>query len=58
MNAKPVATATPREIEAPVGTAKETALQLAASMPRLVLEARRVAASVFHGLHEIGRAHV
>jgi uncharacterized protein (DUF58 family) len=56
MNAKPIATATPREIEAPVGTAKEAALQLAASMPRLVLEARRVAASVFHGLHGRRRA--
>jgi uncharacterized protein (DUF58 family) len=40
----------------PVDTAKQSAERLVASMPRLVLEARRVAASVFHGLHGRRRA--
>jgi len=44
------------EIEGSVGAAKESALRLVAAMPRLVLEARRVAASVFHGLHGRRRA--
>ncbi len=40
----------------PVETAKQSAQRLVAAMPRLVLEARRVAASVFHGLHGRRRA--
>ncbi len=56
MNAKTVAPELPRDIEAPVGAAKESALRLVAAMPRLALEARRVAASVFHGLHGRRRA--
>lgn len=50
MNAKRAATANP------VGTAKQSAQRIVAAMPRLVLEARRVAASVFHGLHGRRRA--
>lgn len=56
MNAKPAAHEIAPDIEAPVGAAKESALSLVAAMPRLVLEARRVAASVFHGLHGRRRA--
>jgi uncharacterized protein (DUF58 family) len=41
---------------APVRAATGAALRLVAAMPRLVLEARRVAASVFHGLHGRRRA--
>jgi uncharacterized protein (DUF58 family) len=40
----------------PVEAAQRSARQLVATMPRLVLEARRVAASVFHGLHGRRRA--
>jgi hypothetical protein len=40
----------------PVGSARQSAERLVAAMPRLVLEARRVAASVFHGLHGRRRA--
>jgi uncharacterized protein (DUF58 family) len=40
----------------PVDSAKQSAQRLVAAMPRLVLEARRVAASVFHGLHGRRRA--
>jgi len=50
MNAKRATTANP------VDAAKESAQRLVAAMPRLVLEARRVAASVFHGLHGRRRA--
>src|ERR1700749_4441524 len=39
-----------------VGRAVGAGRMLAAAMPRLVLEARRVAASVFHGLHGRRRA--
>jgi uncharacterized protein (DUF58 family) len=39
-----------------VQTAAHAAMRLLASMPRLVLEARRVAASVYHGLHGRRRA--
>jgi len=42
--------------DAPVRAATGAALRLVAAMPRLVLEARRVAASVFHGLHGRRRA--
>jgi uncharacterized protein (DUF58 family) len=42
--------------DAPVRAATAAALRLVAAMPRLVLEARRVAASVFHGLHGRRRA--
>ena len=56
MNAKTAAAEFQREIETPVGAAKESALRLVAAMPRLALEARRVAASVFHGLHGRRRA--
>jgi uncharacterized protein (DUF58 family) len=40
---------------AAVGRAVGASRTLAASMPRLILEARRVAATVYHGLH--GRRH-
>ena len=40
----------------PVGAARQSAERLVTAMPRLVLEARRVAASVFHGLHGRRRA--
>jgi uncharacterized protein (DUF58 family) len=56
MNAKTNAPDFPSDIEASVGAAKESSLRLIAAMPRLVLEARRVAASVFHGLHGRRRA--
>jgi uncharacterized protein (DUF58 family) len=39
-----------------VTTAAHAAMHLVAAMPRLVLEARRAAASVFHGLHGRRRA--
>lgn len=39
-----------------VNSAAEAAMYLVAAMPRLVLEARRAAASVFHGLHGRRRA--
>lgn len=55
MNGKP-AHEIRQGIEAPAAAAKQSALRLAATMPRLVLEARRVAASVFHGLHGRRRA--
>ena len=42
--------------ERTVQTAAQTAVRVIASMPRLVLEARRVAASVYHGLHGRRRA--
>lgn len=45
-----------RKTAHPVEAAKESAQRLVAAMPRLVLEARRVAASVFHGLHGRRRA--
>src|SRR6202521_1751498 len=41
---------------ATVTTAAAAAMHLVAAMPRLVLEARRAAASVFHGLHGRRRA--
>jgi uncharacterized protein (DUF58 family) len=52
------ASAGPRGLrdDAPVRVATGTALRLVAAMPRLVLEARRIAASVFHGLHGRRRA--
>ena len=52
------ANAGPRHLrdDAPIRAATGTALRLVAAMPRLVLEARRVAASVFHGLHGRRRA--
>jgi uncharacterized protein (DUF58 family) len=56
MNATNVPPGAKPDIEAPVGAARKAALQLAAAMPRLALEARRVAASVFHGLHGRRRA--
>ncbi len=56
MNAKTTAPDFPSDFEASVGAAKESSLRLVAAMPRLVLEARRVAASVFHGLHGRRRA--
>jgi hypothetical protein len=40
---------------AAVGHAVGVGRALAASMPRLILEARRVAATVIHGLHGGGR---
>ncbi|HLL26939.1 MAG TPA: DUF58 domain-containing protein [Xanthobacteraceae bacterium] len=42
--------------DAPIRAATGAALHLVAAMPRLALEARRVAASVFHGLHGRRRA--
>lgn len=39
------------EIQTSVDQAKEASSALSASMPRLVLEARRIASSVQHGLH-------
>ncbi|MDO8534002.1 MAG: DUF58 domain-containing protein [Xanthobacteraceae bacterium] len=53
MSSDPVAT---RTDEGAVRSAAYDAAQLVASVPRLVLEARRVAASVFHGLHGRRRA--
>src|SRR2546430_2512067 len=48
----------PRSVrdDTPVRAATGAARHLVAAMPRLVLEARRVAASVFHGLHGRRRA--
>ena len=45
-----------REAAGEVQASAFNAAQLAASMPRLVMEARRVAASVFHGIHGRRRA--
>jgi uncharacterized protein (DUF58 family) len=42
--------------ERTVQTAAQSAVRLVATMPRLVLEARRAAASVYHGLHGRRRA--
>jgi uncharacterized protein (DUF58 family) len=42
--------------EPTVRSAAQGAMRLVAAMPRLVLEARRVAASVYHGLHGRRRA--
>jgi len=42
--------------DGPIRAATGRALRLVEAMPRLVLEARRVAASVFHGLHGRRRA--
>lgn len=56
MNA-PIDIAGAREEEiAPVRHATHSAQHLVASMPRLILEARRAAASVFHGTHGRRRA--
>ncbi|MCW5680643.1 MAG: DUF58 domain-containing protein [Xanthobacteraceae bacterium] len=41
---------------APVRSATQSAQQIVAAMPRLILEARRAAASVFHGTHGRRRA--
>src|SRR5947208_4641615 len=48
-------TADPREVEA-TRHAAGRGRSLAATMPRLILEARRVAATVIHGLHGRRRA--
>ena len=53
MRAGPVETRTDEDA---VRSAAYDAAQLVASVPRLVLEARQVAASVFHGLHGRRRA--
>jgi uncharacterized protein (DUF58 family) len=45
-----------REAAGEVRGAAHGAAQLAAAMPRLVLEARRVAASIYHGVHGRRRA--
>ncbi len=44
------------EADTAVRTAAQDAAGLVAAMPRLVLEARRIAASVYHGLHGRRRA--
>ena len=44
------------ETIAPVRQATQSAQHLVAAIPRLILEARRAAASVFHGLHGRRRA--
>ena len=49
-------TATMREAEGEVRTTAFDAAHLVAAMPRLVLEARRVAVSVYHGIHGRRRA--
>jgi uncharacterized protein (DUF58 family) len=46
----------PARTEQTVTSAAQAAMHLVAAMPRLVLEARRAAASVFHGLHGRRRA--
>src|SRR4029077_19954419 len=46
----------PFEDRGAVGRAAGAGRALAASMPRLILEARRVAATVIHGLHGRRRA--
>src|SRR6202161_4973055 len=46
----------PHQDSAAVGRAVGTGRTLAATMPRLILEARRVAATVIHGLHGRRRA--
>jgi uncharacterized protein (DUF58 family) len=48
--------ATMREAEGEVRTTAFDAAHLVAAMPRLILEARRVAVSVFHGIHGRRRA--
>jgi uncharacterized protein (DUF58 family) len=53
MNAAP---ATLRAAEGEVRSVAYSAAQLVAAMPRLVLEARRIAASVYHGVHGRRRA--
>jgi uncharacterized protein (DUF58 family) len=50
------APATMREAEGEVRTTAHDAARLVAAMPRLILEARRVAVSVFHGIHGRRRA--
>jgi uncharacterized protein (DUF58 family) len=55
MNQGPAGARPPRN-NAPIRAATGRALRLVTAMPRLVLEARRVAASVFHGLHGRRRA--
>jgi uncharacterized protein (DUF58 family) len=45
-----------REAEGAVRTTAYDAAQLVAAMPRLVLEAQRVAASIYHGVHGRRRA--
>jgi uncharacterized protein (DUF58 family) len=45
-----------REAAGEVRTTAHGAAQLAAAMPRLVLEARRVSASIYHGVHGRRRA--
>jgi len=52
----PIDAATLEDEIAPVRSATGSAQQLVAAMPRLILEARRAAASVFHGLHGRRRA--
>lgn len=49
-------TATMRDAAADVRTSAYQAAHLVAAMPRLVLEARRIAASVYHGVHGRRRA--
>lgn len=56
MNAPIDVTGTREENVPPVRQATQNAQHLVASMPRLILEARRAAASVFHGLHGRRRA--
>jgi uncharacterized protein (DUF58 family) len=56
MNAPFDVTGAREEDVAPVRQATQSAQHLVASMPRLILEARRAAASVFHGLHGRRRA--
>ena len=53
MNAAP---ATLRAAEGEIRSVAYNAAQLVAAMPRLVLEARRIAASVYHGVHGRRRA--
>ena len=51
--------AEPRASDVETGAVKQaagSARTLASSMPRLILEARRVAASIIHGLHGRRRA--
>ena len=56
MNAPIDVTGAHEENIAPVRQATQSAQHLVAAMPRLILEARRAAASVFHGLHGRRRA--
>src|SRR5262245_36392058 len=55
MNQRPAGARQPRD-DALIRAATGRALRLLTAIPRLVLEARRVAASVFHGLHGRRRA--